>query len=471
MKKLRLATLFLVVLLVASCNKNKDNDKKVVQLKDEEISEWIYENMQYIYFWNYLIPQGLNPLTESDPAAFYESLLYREEDKWSFITSDYTAFEAELDGVPESMGYSPAFGLFRNSDKVFIVVEYVYPGTPASEAGLKRGDIIMTIDGSPMDTTNYLDLYKQSSYTAGLGIYDGESITLSGETVSMVSRVISADPVLHHEIIDPDSSKIGYIAYAEFISGATNEFVNSLDLVISDFLNSGVRDLIVDLRYNPGGQINMAGYLASSIAPASTIASGSVLVKLLYNSFLTEYYTDRYGPESEEIFNYHFPGSNFNLNLDRVYFLTTKNTASASELVISGLEPYMEVNVVGDSTYGKYTGAWVYPDTESPPRHNWAIIPIVLKYANADDFTNFKDGLLPDYYVEDNLLEAYPFGDVDDPMIATAVNLIKGTPLKRTGLTYRPYRDLAKPGWDLKSNLYLDHPEFKEDFRKISENE
>lgn len=458
MKK-SLYVLFTLVFLLSACNKNSDNNdnnEKVITLTKEQVSEWVYTYMDYLYYWEDYMPTGVNPLDEKDPEEFFYELLYEEEDKWSFITDDYTSFEAELSGVPESMGYSPAFGRFSSSDKVFIVIEYVYPDSPASEAGLERGDIILTIDGSPMDTTQYIEQYSKSSYVAGLGEYDGESIFSTGESVSLFSRVISTDPVLSHKVIENEGIKTGYLAYAEFMSGSSDQFVNSLDLALEDFTSQAIDELVVDLRYNPGGEISMAGYLASSIAPLSTVTGKKTLVRFLYNSNLTDYYEEVYGKYSDA-FYYRFPESSCNLNLDRVFFLTTGGTASASELLISGLDPFMDVTIIGENTYGKYTGAIVLPDTETPARHNWAIIPIILKYANSVGVTDFKDGLEADYLVYDDLLNAKPLGDENDPHLEKALSIIYGSSTsKKSALMSKPFIDLQKPKENIKTSLYID---------------
>ena len=128
------------------------------------------------------------------------------------------------------------------------------------------------------------------------------------------------------------------------------------------------------------------------------------------------------------------------MDFSRVYFLTTSFSASASELLIVGLRPYMDVVVVGESTYGKYTGMWVIYDFDEPPAHNWAILPIVLKYANSLGYTDFKNGLEPDIAVEDNLFQAKPFGDTEDPILSAALEDI-------TGLSLKSARSMEKPGY------------------------
>lgn len=413
-----------ILILGSSCERDNPANDEPATFSNTDVSEWIYEWMNEIYLWNDEI-DSYNPANEPAPLAFFEKLLYREEDKWSFATDDFQSFMAELSGTPTSMGFSPAFGKFSSSDRVFIVVEYVIPGTPAEEAGLERGDIIITIDGAELNTTNYLELYRQNSFSAGLGIYGDNTIYPSGETVSLTAEVITVRPVLHSEVIEYESKKIGYLVYVDFVSGTGNVFVSELDKALSDFASAGIDELIVDLRYNPGGEVGMASYLASSIAPDAIATPSKVLVSYVFNDVLTDFFLEDGGPNSLSL-NLFFMNTNTNLNLDQVYFMTSSATASASELVITGLEPYMDVVVVGDTTYGKYTGSWVFPDTEEPARHNYAIVPIVLKYANSEGVTEFKNGLIPDYPMEDELLGAGPFGSFNDLMLAKTLEIITG---------------------------------------------
>ncbi|MCF8380927.1 MAG: hypothetical protein K9H49_15240 [Bacteroidales bacterium] len=450
-----LSVFFIIIISLSSCKREDPENTETKDLTNGEISEWIYYHMNYIYFWEEHIPQGLNPLSEDNPKDFFYSLLYNSEDKWSYITDDYTSFSMELDGTPMAMGYSPTFGLIGNSGQVIIVVEYVYKETPASDAGLKRGDIIFEIDGIQLDTLNYRNLYNQDSYTLGLAEYRDSMIFETGVTMSLTAEIISTNPVLHYEIIDTAGIKIGYLVYTEFISGTGEVFLREIDNAMNTFLNAGITELVIDLRYNPGGEISTAGYFASCIAPEINVSNEDVLVSFVYNSFLEDYYIDSYG--TRDVLNYRFPGAISNLNLNKVYFLSSNGSASASELVISGLEPYMDVILIGEPTYGKYTGAWVYPDTYEPPRHNWAMLPIVLKYANALGVTDFKDGLTPDYYIEDRLLNAVPFGDLTDPLLAAAVGLINGyepVQSKKSAMDI-PIQKFYSPEQNIKRNLFI----------------
>lgn len=449
---------------VGACHNDDDID---IPQETLDTNNWIKENMELYYYWTDQLPD-IDQTRESDPEEYFYRLLYKD-DEWSWITGDYASLQAEYSGEPVTMGYDPTFYLFSDEKSIFIVVNYVYPNSAAADAGLKRGDIILSINGTDLDIDNYYDLYSGDSYSVQLGkaTADGGSVTISGTAVSynLTARVTVTDPAIHHEVIDTLGYKIGYLAYVEFVAGDDDVFLNSLDDIFNEFKSEGISNLIVDLRYNPGGDLIAAGHLASEIAPAATVNAQEVVVNLSYNDDLQAYLEDKY---PEELY-YKFSKLTSNINMQKVYFLTTAGTASASELVITGLDPYMDVVQVGDSTYGKYAGAWVLPDDDE----KWAIIPIVMKFMNAEGFTDFADGLIPDYLMDDDLVFAVPFGDTADPMIKRAIEDIAGVPQSLATRTksdvYKRFKKLTPENnmMDLKRNLYVPvKPEMKEFFQK-----
>ncbi len=447
--------LFVLVLFMAfSCKKDEeiivDDTGDEISAETLATNQWIKENMETYYLWNDKLPD-IDETQEEDPATYFDDLLYTTEDKWSWITDDYASLAADFDGTPVTMGYDPKFYLFSDETSVFIVVDYVYPNSPAEEAGLKRGDIILEIDNTAMTVDNYYDLYSGSSYSVQLGELTGSSIGLSGTSYDLTSRVVSTDPSIYHTVLEADGKKIGYLVYVEFVAGDQDKFLDSMNEIFTDFKAAGVTDLVVDLRYNPGGEIDAATELASAIAPSSVVSSREKLINLQFNDNVQASY-ERYYPD--ELY-YSFTDNSANMNLSTVYFLTTSGTASASELLIAGLDPYMDVVQIGEYTYGKYTGMYVIPDDNE----EWCMVPVVMKYSNVNGYTDFTDGLTPDYEIEDDILDALPFGDPADPMLAQAISLITGSTMTTASTKSAKLnlisRELNPQKRELKRNLFI----------------
>jgi carboxyl-terminal processing protease len=454
MKKslLTLMTGLLIVMLAQSCKKD---DVVPDEIPEDKIpaevlatNEWIYENMSLYYFWTTFMPE-INRTKEADPFKYFDKLVY-EEDRWSYISDDYNKFKSGYEGTPTTMGYQPSFFLAGTKD-VFMVVSYVYPGSPAAEAGLERGDIILSVNDAVMDTSNYYDVFSGPNYTVQLGTAVGGQLSFTGESLTLVAREIEADPAIHHEVLDINGHKIGYLVYVEFVSGENDEYLPSLDNIFGEFQAAGATDVIIDLRYNPGGDPVSAAHIASSVAPVSAVETTDVLISMKYNTELQKFLED-----NNYVSNlYHrFKATPVNMNLNRIYFFTTGRSASASELLVVGLEPYMDVIQIGEATYGKYAGSWVLPDDDE----QWVMLPITFKYANKSGKTDFINGLLPDHAIEDDAFNALPFGDTSDPMMAQAVELITGAPVpgKKAARAEPaiPLRRLQPRQEDPKYNLY-----------------
>ena len=455
MKK-NLILLAFVALVAVSC-KDKKNEDDREDYNRETVNACIYDIMSTYYLWNNAIPQQRRLNFNEKPDAFFESLLYNG-DPWSFISDDSKATNAELDGNPCSMGFSPQFWYYNGTDNVLIMVEFVYPGSPADRAGLKRGDIILDIDGEPMTPENYHELYSKTSATYTLGTYDPEKNSLNTNNINlkMEAEIIKADPSLYDDIFNVGGKPVGYYAYASFASDTS--YFASMDDAFDRFKAAGVKDLIPDLRYNGGGSIETAGHLAAAIAPASVVNSHEVLITYSYNDILTRYFNSSLkGKELEQNLLYRIPYNAHNADIENLYVLCTNNTASASELIAVGLMPYMNVKLIGSKTFGKYTGMFIFDsDVEGcEDLENWAILPVCMKYANAEGLTDFGNGLEPDYKVDDDLLNAYPFGDANDPMIAAALDIVGGVPLTAKAARVHPFTAIKPNGMSVSNNLII----------------
>lgn len=420
----------LLAVLFASCGNSNDNEYA-------PINKCIYDIMSDYYLWNRHMPRYQRG-DDRNPADFFESLLYSKEDHWSFITDDSQSLNDELAGSPFSMGYSPQFWYYNDQKNVLIVVEFVYSGSPADRAGLKRGDIILDINGQSMTPENYYELYSKEQATYTLGKYDAVNNKLDTDhDISMTAEKIKADPSVYDTILMVNNKPVGYYVFTAFTTDAG--YYATMDAVFDRFKAAGVKDLILDLRYNGGGDIETAGHLASAIAPTSVVENHEVLVSYVYNSVLTTYFKDQ-GNEDDIL--YRFPPNSHNADIENLYVLVTDGTASASELVTIGLKPHMNVKLIGTNTYGKYTGMFVFDNTleDLEDLENWALLPVCMKYANSEGFTDFVDGLTPDYEVEDVLMDGYQFGDANDPMLATALDVIGGQPLTAKAARIMPFK-------------------------------
>jgi C-terminal processing protease CtpA/Prc len=253
--------------------------------------------------------------------------------------------------------------------------------------------------------------------------------------VELTAIELNQNPVVYSDVIDYENTKVGYLVYTQFTSGQNNEWLDTLNSVFDAFIAQNVSEVVVDLRYNGGGSLDLSAYIASTLGSAAAMENNEVFVKLVWNDGLNAYWQqldlDEDGSpdgENSQQLVIKLPSSDRNLNLPRVYFLTTGGTASASESLITGLYPYTEVVQIGTTTYGKCYGSITVDDWEEPKRHNWAMQPIVLKYSNAEGFTDFVDGIAPDYPVQEYLLELAPFGSLEDPMLARALEDMTGVP-------------------------------------------
>ena len=475
MKKLRywLPLLLIAALIPAGCERKvppeeeEEQEKPQATVLVQKINGFIKEVMTDVYIWYDKIP-AIDIRYETDPKAYFDKILY-SEDKWSYITDDITAFEGSLQGVEKTYGYSLAFGRFVDgtgtpTGNYFAIVEYVYPNTPASQAGFTRGDLIVRLNGGNITAENYRDLLSGTSISVTKGILTSQGIA-SGATIPLIAEELHLDPVFMYKIIETGGHKIGYLVYLQFITSYNS---TSLNLAMQYFKVNQITDLVLDLRYNPGGFTSAAQYLTSSVAPQSVVDNSSTLVTYQWNDKYQAYWVSN---NRQDQLGVNFdPTVPVKLDLGKVHILTGNGTASASELTICGLEPYMDVITVGETTYGKYTASFtikpedVYSsEAEYKDFKNWGIQPIVIRYANSQGITNFKDGFVPDFSVNDELLPALPLGELTEPLLKKAVEDITGTTLPVPKKAVLPFEyvivDRGFSEFDSqKRNLFIDHP-------------
>jgi len=408
------------------------------------VNRWIYDYMSAVYYWNEELPAYKG--TYDSPITYFNTLL-NQEDRFSSIHKSYQEILDRLNGITYAdVGFD--FQLFRDSpdnNKIAGVVLYIKPGTPAASMDIKRGDFFTKINGTEMNVSNYSNLighfYDATSEVSVTFVdyQDGEIVNQVAVTIAKASHYIE-DPVFLDTIYTIQHKKIGYLVYNFFTNDPGDETMRydlKLNNLIAKFNQENITDLVVDLRYNSGGMQSSAINLASMLVPGLTTEkvfnyteynqnyvnyfnSAAFKKKYNYNPFV-DYFSTTIDVKSPATQTY--PIQNVGGKLQQIYFLIGRNTASASEMVINGLKPFINCVLIGDTTVGKNVGSILINDEENK-RNKWAIMPIILKYFNKDHQSDFTNGFAPDFRIRDNF--AYPLGDTRDALLAKAIEEITG---------------------------------------------
>lgn len=445
---MRLKTKYFVVVaailsFVVACKKEDtlEPENPTSNSPNAAANSWIYDQMKAYYLWTDKMPEksktnlALDPIGTQANGYFYSLLNdYPNTDRFSWIQQSVTELTNSLNGINKTTGMKYAIYYLDNTNTtVGFFVTYTIKGSPADKAGLKRGDIILTVNGTQLNGTNYSTLMQPDNLTFGLAERNGSSIVLNGKTVSVVKEEVSENPIHYSKVIVKDGKKIGYLVYTQFISNYDNELRN----VFADFKTQGVTEMILDLRYNGGGFISSALVLASLIG---NVNSTQVAYRDEWNAAITKQY-------NASTFTKYFlnePNS-IGTNLKRLYVLTSRNSASASELVINMLRPYMDVILVGGNTYGKNVGSITISDKNK--RWDFGMQPIVLRTVNAKGESDYgtKSGFTPQYPVTDNIVPFKPFGDETETLLSKALSVITGKPVSMSANARRAVIELENP--------------------------
>ncbi|GAB4030480.1 S41 family peptidase [Spirosoma gilvum] len=446
----RAALLWLVAgaFLMTSCKKNTDvtpvtptNNTSTV---NGEVNSWVLSNMQHYYFWNDKLPTTTD--TSLTPDKYFYTLLYdyyntanTDRDRFSWIQQSADELKASLNGQSKTTGmeYSLYYRDASNTGVIAVVI-YVQPGSPAAKAGIKRGDVISKVNGELLSKANYQTLLSSNadSYVFGFATLTNGVLTDSDQTKQVSAIVFQSDPVLLDTTYSIGGKTIGYVVYNQFVpgvyktDGTTDKTYDlKLESIFGKFKQKGVNELVLDLRYNRGGYVSSSTNLASLIG--KNIDASKVYYSQKWNSIVTDENDKKYGKGWNNQ-NFLTKSTAIGANLSRVFILTTGSTASASELVINGLKPFMTVSTIGTTTVGKNVGSITISDNTG--RIKWGIQPITFKSANAQGFTDYAGGFTPTVKVTDpdprkNSLKA--LGDLTEPLLGEAIYQITGTRMAR----------------------------------------
>ena len=387
---------------------------------------WVQNQLNTYYYWYQFMPPGVSPSNFTTPEAYLDAVRYKPIDVFSYIQSAAVSDALFNDGQIVKYGFTQLVG---SSD---ITVLQVWQGSPAEEAGLSRGDRILQVNGSSVAT-----LVANGTLSAAFGPdVVGQSATIvfdkpSGErrTVSMSKRVVNYPTVSVTSMFNVDGRKVGYIAFNTFIQPSTA----ALNEAFAVLKTVGATELVLDMRYNGGGLIDVAVHLASLIG--GTVTNGQPMLNYVHN--------DKIGPMANKTTRFTNPADA--LNLQRLVVIATRGTASASELVINALRPFIPVTIVGDNTYGKPVGSYGFRFCDK------VLWPISFSIKNANLEGDYFAGLPVDCAAPDD--STHQLGDAAEGSLAEALTFIRtGACTPATAATSRALR-LRQPmprlaGWD-----------------------
>ena len=389
---------------------------------------WIDDTMRLWYYWAKEMPESKNLNYFQAPATFFKSLLY-SSDKFSSIDSlNVTTSNRSIGSTNYSYGME--YSVTKVNDTAYYAhVLYTVVDSPAEEAGLQRGDWVMSFNGVPLTKQNYTALLGGSAAEIVVGRYDAEQkqVVAVDDNPRHLSEARSIDdnPVYCVKVFDVNATRVGYLAYNHFTPGATysataqgsaTNYDDALRQASTQLAAAGIDELVLDLRYNNGGYVSCAQLLATLLAPASAL--GQPMATLEYNAHFQPV---------EILLDASRIGQGTNLDLKRLFVLTTGETASASEMVMNCLKPYMDVVQIGTTTVGKNMGARSFDNVEQMV----SITPMICKIYNALGESDYDKGFSPTntaLIVDENkfLANFFPLGTPDEALLSTALSYIAG---------------------------------------------
>lgn len=295
-------------------------------------------------------------------------------------------------------------------------VRLVEPNSTAGQLGIKRSWRITAINGNTNMSTANADFIVNAVYNSTTSSFTFQKPDGGTVSLSLTAGNYAKKPVYLDTVYNIAGKKIGYLVFNSFL-GNINNINAEFQRVFTNFANEQVTDVVVDFRYNGGGYVSLAEQLSNYLVRSS--ANGGLMMTQVYNSQNSQH---------NQATNFRKAGS---LNLDDVYFIVGRGTASASELVINNLKPYMDVKLLGPSaTHGKPVGFFPIPVSD------WYIFPVSFKTTNKNGEGNYYNGIATNAQVADGLDKDW--GDINEASLAGAIrNITTGVYRGQDQETYR----------------------------------
>ena len=363
-------------------------------------NSWVRDQLTNYYYWYQHLPANVNPASFDSPEAYLEAVRFRPIDNsYSYITS------AAANDAFYSDSQFIGFGFSQQPTTSDMRVLQVYEDSPAIEAGLSRGDRITHVNGQTVAAMVANGTIASAFGATVIGVAsDITFVKASGEErrARMVKRLVTIPTVSLTQVVEVDGRRVGYLFFRNFVRPSTA----ALDEAFASLKAARATELVLDLRYNGGGLVDVAVHLASLIGGART--SGQVMINWTHN--------DKVGPVLNRVTRF-LDTPEQTLNLQRLVVITTRLSASASELIINSLRPYLPVTVIGDTTYGKPVGQYGFNFCEK------VLVPVAFSLQNANHEGDFFDGIAADCAAPDDI--THPLGDPAEASYAEALTFIR----------------------------------------------
>ena len=359
---------------------------------------FVREVLDEYYLWYQELPR-LNPANYSGPEAYLEAARYRPLDSFfSYVTSREAndAFYGESQFV--------GFGFSTQTAEDELRVLQVFPDSPASDAGVARGDRIVEINGRSVAELVRSGLIGNAFGAAEPGVTSAIVVrSRNGEErrSTLTKRVVTIPTVSLTRTFRVDGRTVGYLMFRNFV----NPSYGALDEAFAALREAGATELIIDLRYNGGGLVEVAVHLGSLVG--GSVTQGRVFATFQHNDKNTALNEDlRFETASPQA-----------LNLSRLFVITTRGSASASELLINSLRPHLPVIVIGDTTYGKPVGQYGFAFCDK------VVAPVAFALVNSEGRGDFFAGIEPNCRAADDI--EHELGAADEESLAEALSFIR----------------------------------------------
>lgn len=395
--------------LLVGCRKTGvDPQPDLIQTGYTDVRDSTYAVAQDMYLWYQNLPSiaDFKPQSYESPEAVMVKVRTfspkntdgTNQDRWSFAVTKQQ-WNAVVAGSTAGYGFSRAY---TSTDPNDLRVVYVHPNSPIGKAGVQRGWRILKYNGVAAGSATDAALRAAFDNTTS-GTFEFVTNTGEAKTLNLTKADYTQSAVLKRNVLDVDGKKVGYLLFNSFNLRSSQTELNE---AFADFKAKGVTDMVVDLRYNTGGSVAVAERFANFLVPAS--AAG----KLMY----TDQHNDKFKSWNRvRNFDATLPASN--LDLKRVVFLTTRSSASASELLINVLRPHMDVKLVGDDTYGKPVGYYGIPVMDR------YVFAVAVKQTNAAGYGDYYEGLKADRKQADDI--THDFGAPEEASLKDALTYLR----------------------------------------------